>query len=161
MTASLEPYLRVSDSPEKIRRALAQRLAKLPPEISKHIQGLSNHQGSRFSASHKAMTVLMNELKKRKLFYVDSRTTAQTVADSVAAEQGVAFARRHVFLDNVAEVPAITVQLKELTELALQQGFAIAIGHPYPQTASALAVWIRKQKGILQVVPVHHLVNTP
>jgi len=161
MTASLEPYLLVSDDADKIRTKLTQRLAQLPADITKDIKGLSNHQGSRFSTNSKAMSTLMSTLKKHELFYVDSRTTADTVAESLAIQNKVPFARRHVFLDNVPEVPVIMVQLKELTQRALKTGAAIAIGHPYPQTASALAIWIQENRNILQVVPVQHLVSTP
>jgi polysaccharide deacetylase 2 family uncharacterized protein YibQ len=161
MTASLEPYLRVSDSAEKIQNTLALRLGQLPAGVANRIHGLSNHQGSRFSTRPKAMGALMGELKRRKLFYVDSRTTAETIAEQAARKHQVAFAQRHVFLDNVVKVPAIRAQLQELAERAQQNGKATAIGHPFPQTAIAIAEWAKAHEGKLQIVPVHHLVATP
>lgn len=102
--------------------------------------GVNNHQGSQATADPALMEALMPVLLKWNLFYVDSRTTAATVAYDTAQHLGVRSAYRNVpFLDDVAEVSAVRKQLEIALRGAQQQGGAIAIGHPHPATLQALS----------------------
>lgn len=101
--------------------------------------GVNNHQGSEATADPALMQELMPVLEKWNLFYVDSRTTAATVAYDTAQRFGVRSAFRNVpFLDDVAGVPAVRKQLELALRGARQKGAAIAIGHPHPATLQAL-----------------------
>lgn len=101
--------------------------------------GVNNHQGSQATADPALMEELMPVLQKWNLFYVDSRTTAATVAYDTARSMGVRSAFRNVpFLDDVAEVPAVRKQLELALRDAHEKGEAIAIGHPHPATLKAL-----------------------
>lgn len=101
--------------------------------------GVNNHQGSQATSDPALMSELMPVLRDRQLFYVDSRTTAATVAFDVAREDGVRSAFRNVpFLDDVAEVTAVRKQLELALRGAREKGEAIAIGHPHPATLQAL-----------------------
>lgn len=101
--------------------------------------GVNNHQGSQATADPALMKELMPVLQKWNLFYVDSRTTAATVAYDTAQSMGVRSAFRNVpFLDDVAEVPAVRKQLELALRDAQEKGGAIAIGHPHPPTLKAL-----------------------
>lgn len=101
--------------------------------------GVNNHQGSQATADPALMEELMPVLQKWNLFYVDSRTTAATVAYDTAQSMGVRSAFRNVpFLDDVAEVPAVRKQLELALRDAHGKGEAIAIGHPHPATLKAL-----------------------
>jgi polysaccharide deacetylase 2 family uncharacterized protein YibQ len=101
--------------------------------------GVNNHQGSQATADPTLMEELMPVLQKWNLFYVDSRTTAATVAYDTAQSMGVRSAFRNVpFLDDVAEVPAVRKQLELALRDAHEKGGAIAIGHPHPATLQAL-----------------------
>jgi polysaccharide deacetylase 2 family uncharacterized protein YibQ len=101
--------------------------------------GVNNHQGSEATADPALMEELMPVLQKWNLFYVDSRTTAATVAYDTAQRLGVPSAFRNVpFLDDVAEVPAVHKQLELALRGAKEKGEAIAIGHPHPATLEAL-----------------------
>jgi len=91
------------------------------------------------------MAWLMGELQQRHLFFVDSRTSAATVAAAEAQRIGLANVSRDVFLDDVRTTEAITAQLQEGVALARRQGSAVLIGHPYPQT---LAVLEREMPGL-------------
>ena len=101
--------------------------------------GVNNHQGSQATADGALMEELMPILQKWNLFYVDSRTTAATVAYDTAQRRGVRSGFRNVpFLDDVAEVSAVRKQLELALRGAKDKGEAIAIGHPHPATLQAL-----------------------
>lgn len=101
--------------------------------------GVNNHQGSQATADAPLMEGLMPVLQQWNLFYVDSRTTAATVAYDTAQRDGVRSAFRNVpFLDDVPEVPAVRKQLQLALRGAREKGDAIAIGHPHPATLQAL-----------------------
>jgi uncharacterized protein len=102
--------------------------------------GVNNHQGSQATADPTLMEELMPVLQKWNLFYVDSRTTAATVAYDTAQRFGVRSGFRNVpFLDDVAEVSAVRRQLELALRGAKDKGEAIAIGHPHPATLQALS----------------------
>ena len=104
-----------------------------------YVVGINNHMGSLLTRHPGAMGWLMKELRTRgNLFFVDSRTTRQTVAEQVARERGVPAARRNVFLDNNRDPAAIHRQFRQLVKMAQHQGYAIGIGHPYMQTMAVL-----------------------
>jgi polysaccharide deacetylase 2 family uncharacterized protein YibQ len=101
--------------------------------------GVNNHQGSQATANAALMDELMPVLRERHLFYVDSRTTAATVAYDSAQDFGVRSAFRNVpFLDDVADVAAVRKQLELALRGAREKGEAVAIGHPHPATLQAL-----------------------
>src|SRR5260370_2915452 len=89
--------------------ALVDQFLKNVPDTA----GVNNHQGSQATADPALMDELMPVLRDRHLFYVDSRTTAATVAYDTAQDFGVRSAFRNVpFLDDVAEVAAVRKQLE-------------------------------------------------
>lgn len=114
--------------------AVRNALAAVP-----HTVGVNNHMGSLLTRHPGHMTWLMQELKARgDLFFLDSRTSVQTVAERMAREQGVPALRRHVFLDHDPSPEAVAAEFERLIALARRQGHAIAIGHPYASTLSLL-----------------------
>ena len=119
---------------EELARRLDSALLKVP-----YAAGINNHMGSRMTAQREPMAWLMGELQRRHLFFVDSRTSAATVAAAEAQEQGLAHVSRDVFLDDVRTTEAISGQLQQGIALARKQGSAVLIGHPYPQTLEVLA----------------------
>jgi uncharacterized protein len=101
--------------------------------------GVNNHQGSQATADPALMQELMPVLQKWNLFYVDSRTTAATVAYDTAQRDGVRSAFRNApFLDDVADVSAVRKQLQLAFHKAAEKGDAVTIGHPHPATLQAL-----------------------
>ncbi len=101
--------------------------------------GVNNHQGSQSTADVTLMDELMPVLREHNLFYVDSRTTAATVAYDTAQRFGVPSGFRNVpFLDDVAEVGAVRKQLQIALHDARKKGDAIAIGHPHTATLQAM-----------------------
>ena len=112
---------------------LSQNLANIP-----HIQGVNNHMGSQLTEQAEPMRWLMEELKLRGLYFVDSRTSAQTQALMMAEKIHLPSRKRDVFLDDERTRSNIQYQLLRALKLAQQQGSAIAIGHPYPETLAEL-----------------------
>ena len=101
--------------------------------------GVNNHQGSQATADSQLMSGLMPVLSDHHLYYVDSRTTAATVAYDTARNFGVRSAYRNVpFLDDVPELAAVRKQIELALRVAHEKGEAIAIGHPHPATLKAL-----------------------
>lgn len=104
-----------------------------------HVSGINNHMGSELTAMQEPMNWLMQEIAKQHLFFIDSLTSADSVAFASASKCGIVTAQRDVFLDNTREEEAIERQLLKAIALAKKQGYAIAIGHPYPSTLKVLA----------------------
>ncbi len=118
---------------EQFDATLAASLAQVP-----FVRGVNNHMGSALTQERRQMQWLMNELARRKLYFVDSRTDKRTVAATVATEQQVPNLSRQVFLDNQRDPAAIAERFQHFTRLAREQGLAVAIGHPYPETIDFL-----------------------
>lgn len=101
-------------------------------------RGLNNHMGSQLTQELTPMNWLMQELLKRDFYFVDSRTSPRSQALYAANQWLVPALKRDVFLDNQRNSAHIRQQLNKALALAKQQGKAIAIGHPYPETLEAL-----------------------
>lgn len=125
--------LRVGMGAGEVDRLLGQMLEAVP-----HAAGINNHEGSRATTDPALMADVMAVLRHRNLFFVDSRTTAATVAYDAARQAGVRAASRNVFLDDVETREAILRQLDLAERDAINDGSAIAIGHPHPVTIAAL-----------------------
>jgi polysaccharide deacetylase 2 family uncharacterized protein YibQ len=117
-----------------VSRLVSQFLNEVPGVI-----GVNNHQGSASTADKKLMAELMPVLKEHKLFYVDSRTSAATVAYDTAQRYGVRAAFRNVpFLDDVEDVASVRRQIEIAIAGAAKKKDVIAIGHAHPSTLEAL-----------------------
>lgn len=100
--------------------------------------GINNHMGSRYTADFEHMATILGELDRRGLMFLDSLTSASSRGYKIARDMDMAWSVRDVFLDNKREVGAISAQLAEAARIARKRGYAVAIGHPYPQTLQAL-----------------------
>lgn len=120
-------------APAEIENTFAGMLDTVP-----YAAGVNNHEGSLGTADQKLMDDLMPLLHQHNLFFIDSRTTTATVAETAARAAGVAAARRNVFLDDEPAVPAIRKQFARAIRDAREKGSALAIGHPHPETLEVL-----------------------
>jgi uncharacterized protein len=148
--------LRPGLTPDQVRTTVETMLDAVPEAY-----GVNNHQGSQATADHALMNELMLVLKDEGVFYVDSRTTAATVAFDAAKRAGVRTAFRNVpFLDDVQNPEAVKRQLQLAIQSARRKGEAIAIGHPHSATLSALRkVLPQAKKEGVQLVVVSELVH--
>ncbi len=124
----------ISMSDDDVRRTLQTAINNVP-----FIVGINNHMGSKATADLRLMTIVMQELRSRNLFFIDSRTTVKTQALDAARAQGVPSNRRRVFLDNDHSMEAIGRQLEDAVYEAKKYGEAIAIGHFKKTTIELLA----------------------
>ena len=117
---------------EEIRSLLKSSLSQVPEAV-----GINNHQGSKATTDRRTMDVVMNELHHRHLFFFDSRTNSTTAADGAAASYGVPYVRNDLFVDNEADVAAISAMIREAAKRAQKYGTYVIIGHCRPKTAEA------------------------
>ncbi|MFA7382028.1 MAG: divergent polysaccharide deacetylase family protein [Desulfurivibrionaceae bacterium] len=127
-------------------------------EVPKAI-GVSNHMGSRFTATPQAMLTLLPLVRERNLFFLDSVTASRSVAYDLARTMGIKTGRRTVFLDNDQTPDKIIIQLDLLIQLAGEHGQAVAIGHPYPATVEALRRYQTRLRTSTEMVGVSRLIH--
>jgi len=150
------PKVLTTDLPAE---ALRTRLDWALSRFSGYV-GINNHMGSAMTADREGMRLILAELKRRGLLFLDSRTTARSVAVALSETLDVPHAARDLFLDNVQDVAAIKDNLLRLERIARKHGTAIAIGHPYDSTLAALRAWIpqARRRGIA-LVPISAVVR--
>lgn len=140
--APQEPnMLTITMSELELKNTLSELLTRYPD-----IAGVNNHMGSRLTSSPSTMAWLMQTLAEQdNLFFLDSRTTADTIAEITASEYLVPTTRRDIFLDNSPNsYDDITHQLRRLSQQAKDTGFALAIGHPNALTLEVLEAELPK-----------------
>ncbi len=115
-------------------------------EAVPYIKGVSNHMGSRLMEDPEKIKIVFSELKRRGLFFLDSRTTPQTVGLRVAQSIGLRATERSLFIDHFSDEEQIKQKLERLAQLSLSTGKAIGIGHPHPSTLRALKEIIPKMR---------------
>ena len=118
----------------EIRERVQAALDAVPGAI-----GVNNHMGSKASSDPRVMRLVLAEVRRNNLFFVDSVSIASTVGYQEAVRMGIPAARRQVFLDNVATEEAVLKQLEELVRVARSKGTAIGIGH-FNRVATAQAL---------------------
>ena len=130
-------------------RQLSEDIEAVP-----HIKGVSNHMGSRLMEDPEKMRIVFSELKRRGLFFLDSRTTPQTIGLEVARSVGLKAMERNLFIDHSSDEEDIKQKLERLIQFSLSTGKAIGIGHPHPTTLKSIKEMIpkMKEKGI-EIVP--------
>ena len=129
--------LMVKMNEKQVAEGLNGMLDKFPG-----IAGVNNHMGSRFTEDAERMDVVMKELEKRGLFFLDSKTTPHSAGEKAAKDNRVRYVSRNVFLDNEDKFDYVMRQLRQTEAIARKNGYAVAIGHPKEQTYNALKVWL-------------------
>ena len=134
-------FLLTGMAPKDIRATLQNFLEK----IGGAPKGANNHMGSRFTTDKEGMRVVLEMLNEKGMFFVDSRTTGDTVAREVALETGICFGERDVFLDSAIFEGSIERAIQQAVNIARSKGFAIAIGHPRSETLSVLKRFVESR----------------
>ncbi|MEE8441165.1 MAG: divergent polysaccharide deacetylase family protein [Spirochaetia bacterium] len=116
--------LAVDMSDRDILRVIGENLASVPGAI-----GVNNHMGSRATSDQRTMEIVLADLQRRELFFIDSRTTVETVARPVATYLRTPFAERDIFLDNERSRDAILTAIRGALELVHTQAQVVMIGH--------------------------------
>ncbi len=115
-----------------------KKLIKEAKKIVPFSKGMNNHMGSLVTARRGVIERVLKIVKKEGLFFVDSRTTYETVAYDVAKELKIKTTYRDVFLDDIQTYSHSMDQIQKLIEIAKSKGKAIAIGHPFETTFKAI-----------------------
>ncbi len=146
--------LLTSMSADELINQLDQNLDTLPG-----VKGINNHMGSRLTSESTQMYQIFSILKKRGLFFVDSRTTAESLCEPSARLFQVPFAQRDVFIDHHLKADFIRKQIKELIRIAKKNGEAVGIMHPHSTTLKVLQEMLPDLKGQVHLVPASKVVH--
>jgi polysaccharide deacetylase 2 family uncharacterized protein YibQ len=125
-------------SEQEVITTMERNLDQVP-----YISGVNNHMGSRVTPDETMMNTILQRLKQRGLFFVDSRTTGRTVAYDLAHRLDIPAAQRNIFLDGELDEDYIREKLIELFTLAQKTGEAVGICHPMPETLNVLKAYFR------------------
>ena len=125
--------LRLGMTDDQLRTGTLAALQAVPGAV-----GVNNHMGSGLSVDARAMSAILRVLSSRGLFFLDSRTSPESVGYRTAMALGVPAAERQVFLDSDPGPAAVHEQFQHLLDLARARGAAVAIGHPHPDTLAVL-----------------------
>lgn len=149
--------LRRSMSKSQVQQALHQALAQIPQAI-----GVNNHMGSLYTSLPQQMDWTMQVMAERGLYFIDSKTTAHSAVLRATSAHQIKSRSRDIFLDNDKSQAALDKQFNQLIKLAKQQGSAIAIGHPYPETYRYLKRNLdRLAASGIELVPASQLLHLP
>lgn len=143
-------------SEKKFAEVLQSSIRSVP-----HVSGFNNHMGSLLTKSPLWMKRLMQQVAaKNRLFFVDSRTTSDSVAMEVAHSEGLSSIQRDIFIDHEESKEFIQKQLRKLIRKAQRNGTALAIAHPKKVTLAELEQWLPllESKGV-KLVPVSQLIT--
>jgi len=130
-------YLGVHHTAEELDKRIAANLDAFGGYV-----GVNNHMGSAFTSDAHGMQVFMQALKKRNVFFLDSKTAPESVAESAAKEAGIKTTHRDVFLDHYEDAAHVLASLEQVERVARKYGSAVAIGHPKDVTLDALMQWL-------------------
>ncbi|HMA85636.1 MAG TPA: divergent polysaccharide deacetylase family protein [Desulfosalsimonadaceae bacterium] len=141
-------------TPDERLRQLKTDLGAVP-----HIKGVNNHMGSKMTAMSDQMNQVFTVLKRRGLFFIDSRTSSASQCRSSARLFQLPFAERDVFLDHVQTRQAIAQKIDELINVAEITGAAIGIGHPHEITYAVLSEKLPELTRRVRLVSASELVD--
>ena len=128
-----EGIIYVDMSKKDIVGLIEKSLASVP-----YAAGVNNHMGSRLCQNPEAMEIILNQLKKHNLYFIDSLVIAGSQAYQIAQKMGIPSGYRRTFLDNRSDPDYIREQLRELEEKAIAEEEAIGIGHCRRNTLEVL-----------------------
>jgi polysaccharide deacetylase 2 family uncharacterized protein YibQ len=148
-------FLSMSD--RQIKETVDKDIDAIP-----HLSGVNNHMGSKFMEDESKLDIVFRQLKKRNLYFVDSRTTSLSKGPKIARKLGLRFISRRVFIDNDNNYMTIFRNLTTRIdgEFDHTSEAMVMIGHPHMRTIQALkeAIPVLKARGI-DIVPVSALVQ--
>lgn len=126
-----------------------------------HIVGFNNHMGSLLTEDKEKMSWLMDQAKSKDLFFLDSKTSEDSIAEYIALKQGVPTIARDVFLDNNKQSEALLRQLELSKSIAKLKGRVVVICHPYPETLAFLQANITSLSDEFELVGLSELLSSP
>ena len=124
-------------SRQEIREILSRNIEEVGP-----VTGINNHQGSLITMDREIMRVILDFCREHGIYFLDSRTTADTVVPDIARQTGMKIAERNIFIDNEQNESAMLRYIESGLTRAQRDGSVIMIGHVW---SPALAPLLQKQ----------------
>jgi hypothetical protein len=146
--------LLTSMSPDELISQLKKNLDAVPGII-----GVNNHMGSKMTTVSSQIYQIFTVLKQRKLFFIDSRTTLNSICKPSARLFQIPFAQRNVFIDHIVDPDFIRRQLNHLIQIAYDRGEAVGIAHPHIETYTVLRAMLPDLQKKVQIVPASQIVH--
>lgn len=146
--------LLTSMSPDELISQLKKNLDAVPGII-----GVNNHMGSKMTTVSSQIYQIFTVLKQRKLFFIDSRTTLNSICKPSARLFQIPFAQRNVFIDHIVDPDFIRRQLNLLIQIAYDRGEAVGIAHPHIETYTVLRAMLPDLQKKVQIVPASQIVH--
>ncbi len=147
-----------TDMPDSV---IADRVQKAIGELPGAV-GINNHMGSKATADARVMGIVFKQLKSNGKFFMDSRTTTESVVSDMAAKYSVRSAVNDGFLERKRNEDELYIKgkLAAIAKIAKRRGKAIVIGHPYDETIKVLIEEIPKlEKKGFQIVPITEMIR--
>ena len=146
--------LLTSISPDQLINQLNEDLDAVP-----FIKGVNNHMGSKMTTIAPQLYQIFSILKKRKLYFIDSRTTVDTLCRPSAQLLHVSFGQKDVFIDHIPKPDFIREQIHRLIKIAGSHGEAIGIAHPHTATYEVLREMLPELKEKTNLVRASDIVH--
>ena len=108
----------------QIAAMLKENLREIGP-----VKGLNNHEGSLITQDVIKIGTVLDVADESGVFFLDSRTTAETKAPQAALERGIQIYERDVFIDDVIVRRVMLSEIYRGIDIANKKGSAIMIGH--------------------------------
>ncbi len=108
----------------EIASVLKENLSEIGP-----VKGLNNHEGSLITQDVIKIGTVLDVADEAGIFFLDSRTTAETKAPQAALERGIQIYERDVFIDDVITRRVMLSEIYRGINIANKKGAAIMIGH--------------------------------
>lgn len=128
-----DAFLRTDMNEAQVRERTILALKQVP-----YVVGINNHMGSLLTTLEAPMQWVMDICRERSLFFVDSKTSNNSVAANVASEYGLAWGSRRIFLDHTVDAEDLKMAWGAAVRCAEQKGSCIVIAHPHAETLSFL-----------------------
>lgn len=149
-----EDFLLGNMEKQAIRKTFLKDLEKVP-----FAEGVNNHMGSRLTQLDRPMHWVMQVCREKGLFFVDSRTSAQSVAAMSARSMGIAWASRSIFLDHEMTLEAMKHAWQRARNCAKKKLSCVVIAHPRAKTVTFLENYLSKEDA-KNMVSIRHLLQT-
>lgn len=118
---AITPGMSLGEIKSVVRKNLAQ--------LGTGVKGLNNHEGSLITEDEVRIGAVIDAAIEYGVYFLDSRTTAQTKAESAAAIRGIKINHRDIFIDNIIDKKDMAEQICKGLAIANKNGKAIMIGH--------------------------------
>ena len=149
-----DDFLQTTMSEQAVRDTFLRHLDAIP-----YVEGVNNHMGSKLTQLAMPMNWVMQVCREKGLFFVDSRTSAKSVAAKEAEKAGVAWASRSIFLDHDMSLESMRKAWKRARTCAKKKLACIVIAHPRAKTVTFLENYLNKEDAA-NMVSVKHLLRS-